>query len=76
MLYGIMPHLMETKFKAELKERDRRIEQLEKIVAYDVKEIKLLKSRLAALGEPVERTDYLSFKATLSGRVSRDSDKL
>lgn len=57
MLFGIMPYLMELHFRAEkekleeqIADRDRRIKQLEKIVAYDVEEIKILKSRLAVLG--------------------------
>lgn len=83
MLYGIMPYLMEIQHKAkvaelqlEITERDRRIRQLEKIVAYDVEEIKSLKSRLAALGEPVERADYMSWQATMSDRIPRDGDQL
>ena len=83
MLFGIMPYLMEMHFRAEkekleaqIADRDRRIKQLEKIVEYDAKEIKSYRDRLAALGEPVERTDYLSWQADMSDRVSRNSDKL
>ena len=57
MLFGIMPYLMELHFRAEkekleeqIADRDRRIKQLEKIVEYDVEEIKILKDRLIALG--------------------------
>lgn len=57
MLFGIMPYLMELHFRAEkekleeqIADRDRRIKQLEKIVEYDVEEIKILKDRLVALG--------------------------
>ncbi len=57
MLFGIMPYLMEIQFLAEkekledqIADRDRRIKQLEKIVEYDVEEIKILKARLVALG--------------------------
>lgn len=57
MLFGIMPYLMEMQHKAEKKnledqiaDRDRRIKSLEKIVAYDVEEIKILKDRIVALG--------------------------
>ena len=60
MLFGIMPYLMEMHFRAEkekleaqIADRDRRIKQLEKIVEYDVREIKILKARLIALdGDP------------------------
>lgn len=52
-----MPYLMEIQFLAEkekledqIADRDRRIKQLEKIVEYDVEEIKILKARLVALG--------------------------
>jgi uncharacterized coiled-coil protein SlyX len=83
MLFGIMPYLMEMHFRAEkeklqaqIADRDRRIKQLEKIVAHDVKEIKSYRARLAALGEPVERTDYLSWQATMSDRIPRDGDQL
>ena len=41
------------KLEAQIADRDRRIKQLEKIVEYDVREIKILKARLIALdGDP------------------------
>lgn len=53
MHVGIMPYLMEmeiSKLTYALEDRDRRIKTLEKIVAYDVEEIRILKNRLVALG--------------------------
>lgn len=48
-----MPYLMEMeirKLNDVIEDKNRRIKQLEKVVKYDVKEIKILKDRLVNLG--------------------------
>jgi hypothetical protein len=57
MLMGLRPYIMEMQFKDQivelqnkLEDRERQIESLKKVVEYDVKEIRILKDRLIALG--------------------------
>ena len=48
-----MPYLMELeirKLNEQIEDRDRQITQLQKVIKYDVEEIKILKDRLVALG--------------------------